>query len=82
MNKLTQKEPLASFTALLLCLCLAACSRVPTLSPGGTWTVDKTTQTDSITIPDGASIVAPAGKSVTMTVDGVETRQDRVYRHR
>ncbi len=37
------------------------------------WTVDKTCWLSGLTIADGAQIAAPAGKTLTMTVDGRET---------
>lgn len=37
------------------------------------WTVSKTSYLNSLTIADGASIAAPKGQKVTMTVDGIET---------
>ena len=41
------------------------------VSADSTWVVDKTTNLSSLTIADGASVKAPDGKSVTMTVDGI-----------
>jgi len=38
-----------------------------------TWVVDKTSYLTSLTLPQGATIKAPEGYSVTMTVDGIET---------
>ena len=43
------------------------------LAPGAKWVVDKTTELSSLTIPSGASIVAPEKHSLTMTVDGIGT---------
>jgi len=43
------------------------------IASGIIWVVDKTTSLSSLTIADGAFIMAPNGYSVTMTVDGVET---------
>jgi hypothetical protein len=40
---------------------------------GSSWTVEKTTQLNSLTIAEGATLAAPKGYSLTMTVDGVET---------
>ncbi len=37
------------------------------------WTVDKTSFLDSLTIAPGAAVTAPAGRKLTMTVDGVTT---------
>jgi hypothetical protein len=46
---------------------------VPTLTAGSKWVVTKTTPLNSLTIPDGASVTAADGHSLTMTVDGVGT---------
>jgi hypothetical protein len=37
------------------------------------WVVEKSTGLRSLTIDEGASLAAPAGKSLTMTIDGVGT---------
>ena len=42
------------------------------LDPGQTWEVDATTVLRRLVVPTGASVTAPAGKVVVMTVDGVE----------
>src|SRR5271168_2207259 len=46
---------------------------VPVLTAGSRWVVEKTTQLNSLIIPVGAMLAAPAGQSLTMTVDGVGT---------
>jgi hypothetical protein len=46
-----------------------------TVGPGQTYTVAHTTRLRSLTLDHGASIVAPAGDSLTLTVNGVETGQ-------
>ena len=46
-----------------------------TVGPGQTYTVAQTTRLGSVTLDQGGSIVAPAGHSLTLTVDGVETGQ-------
>jgi hypothetical protein len=46
---------------------------VAALAPGSTRVVDQTTHLSSLTIPAGATLAAPAGHSLTMTVDGVGT---------
>jgi hypothetical protein len=43
------------------------------IATGLIWVVDKTTSLSSLTIADGAFVMAPEGCSVTMTVDGIET---------
>ena len=43
------------------------------LQAGATWVVDKTTHLNRLTVARDASITAPKGCSVTLTVDGVET---------
>jgi hypothetical protein len=61
--------------ALVLLAGLAACSssRIPALMAGNTWMVERTTAARDLAIPQGAVITAPAGKSVTMTVNGIGT---------
>jgi hypothetical protein len=44
-----------------------------TLDATSTWTVDETSYLTGLTIADGAAVTAPAGKTLTMKVDGVET---------
>jgi hypothetical protein len=46
---------------------------VPTLTAGSKWVVAKTTSLNTLTIPDGASVTAADGHSLTMTVDGIGT---------
>lgn len=48
-------------------------SAIPALTAGQTWVVPATTRTRSLSIPEGARLVAPPGKSLTLTVDGVGT---------
>lgn len=45
----------------------------PVVVAGDSWIVSKTTLLKSLTLEPGAAVAAPAGKSLTMTVDGVET---------
>ncbi|WP_252131608.1 hypothetical protein [Clostridium caldaquaticum] len=42
-----------------------------TVEAGSNWVVDKTTKLSSLTIGEGATITAPEGYSITMTVDGI-----------
>ena len=42
------------------------------VAAGAVWSLEQTTRLDSLTLGAGAQILAPAGKSVTLTVDGVE----------
>jgi len=42
-----------------------------TVSAGSIWVVDKTAHLSSFSIADGATVKAPDGKSLTMTVDGI-----------
>ena len=57
----------------MLMMTLAACGVKKDIASGTTWEVTEITGLDSLTIADGAVIKAPEGKSLTMTVDGVET---------
>ena len=43
------------------------------LDQGSNWALNKTTSLTGLTIAKGATITAPEGYSITMTVDGVET---------
>jgi hypothetical protein len=43
------------------------------LKAGEAWEVAKTTALKSLTIAEGASITAPRGRTVSMTVDGIAT---------
>ncbi len=45
------------------------------VAAGKTYVVEKTTEVASLKVADGATIKAPDGKSLTLTVDGVETGQ-------
>jgi hypothetical protein len=44
-----------------------------TVDPGSKWEVAATTKLSQLTIGDGATVSAPAGQTLTMTVDGVQT---------
>jgi hypothetical protein len=46
---------------------------VKSLEAHATWVVDKTTRLNRLTVAKDASITAPKGYGVTLTVDGVET---------
>ena len=54
-------------------LTAAALNTGKNLDAGSTWVVDKTTSLKSLTIAEGATLKAPEGYSVTMSVDGVGT---------
>ncbi len=75
MDKRFIKTSAVMFFALILVLTLAGCGKSKIVEPGSTWEVTETTKLSTLTIADGASIKAPEGYSVTMTVDGVETGQ-------
>ena len=60
-------------TATILMLPFAGCNTGKNLTAGSTWEVTEITTLKNLTIADGAVIKAPEGKSITMTVDGVET---------
>jgi hypothetical protein len=59
--------------AIVLALTFAACSAGKKVEPGSAWTVTEITELGSLTISEGATVTAPEGKSLSMTVDGVET---------
>ena len=52
---------------------IAAAARNPRVVAGEAWIVERTTALQSLRIEPGAAVAAPAGRSLTMTVDGVET---------
>jgi hypothetical protein len=56
----------------LVCFTVA-CTTSKTVESGSPWTVSKITTVDALTIKDGATITAPDGYLLTMTVNGVET---------
>jgi hypothetical protein len=59
---------------LALLLWAVACSApTRTVDPGAKWEVAANTTLSELNIGDGATVVAPEGRSLTMTVDGVET---------
>ena len=59
--------------ASILMMPLAGCGTKKNLEAGTVWEITETTKLAGLTIGEGASIKAPEGYSVTMTVDGVET---------
>ncbi|MEV6346198.1 hypothetical protein [Actinoplanes sp. NPDC051851] len=46
-----------------------------TIGSGETWVVSQTTKLSALTLAEGGTISAPAGYSLTLTVNGVETGQ-------
>jgi hypothetical protein len=56
----------------LVCFSVA-CTKSKTVESGSTWTVTEKTEVGALTIKDGATINAPDGYLLTMTVDGVES---------
>ena len=46
---------------------------VITLDESSAWTVTGTSYVTALNIAEGATVAAPEGKTLTMTVDGVET---------
>jgi hypothetical protein len=51
---------------------VAAAKLNPVIVAGDSWIVDQTTHLQSLKIEPGAAVSAPAGRSLTMTVDGIE----------
>ena len=73
-----RKTRLVLYALILLILQFTACDRAPSVvsksvDAGATWEVAETTRLDELTIAEGAAVNAPEGKSVTLTVGGVET---------
>jgi len=73
MTKRFLYNPAAIVTLVMLTAFFAACGSRKDISSGSTWEVAQTTSLKKLTIADGAVIKTPEGKSVTLTVDGVET---------
>jgi hypothetical protein len=62
------------FSMFFFLVCFTvACTASKTVESGSQWTVSKITTVDALTIKDGATITAPDGYLLTMTVNGVET---------
>ncbi len=71
-SKLVSKSILLAPLALLFWV--VACSApTRTVDAGAKWEVAATTTLSELTIGEGATVAAPEGRSLTMTVDGVET---------
>jgi len=73
MKKKYFKTLITLVAASMLLMPLTACKSTKNLGAGYTWQVTGTTSLKRLNIAEGAAILAPEGKSVTMTVDGVET---------
>lgn len=77
MKKRTFKSLSAIFISAILMVSFTAfdvtAAQSKSIASGLIWVVDKTTSLSSLTIEDGAFVMAPNGHSVTMTIDGVET---------
>jgi len=73
MKKGYFKILMALVAATMLLMTFTACKSSKNLSTGFTWQVTETTILKKLNIAEGAAIIAPEGKSLTMTVDGVET---------
>lgn len=71
MNKRFFKTSVSVFAAIMLILFSSGCGK--TIKSGSTWEVSETTGLSKLTIAEDGVIKAPEGKSLTMTVDGVET---------
>jgi hypothetical protein len=74
-KKRSLKVLLAFCAAALLLLPLAACSKGPakTVADGESWEVAEITSLGKLTIAEGAQITAPENKSLTLTINGVES---------
>jgi hypothetical protein len=73
MKKRSINTLAAIFIAAIITLPLTGCGAKKDLKAGETWEVTETAKLAGLTIAEGASIKAPEGCSVTMTVNGVET---------
>jgi hypothetical protein len=65
----------AAAASLAILLLLTACfaGKKQSVEKGATWQVAQITKLSELTIADGATVSAPSGYSLSMTVDGVET---------
>jgi hypothetical protein len=71
-----EKLSRVGFIALLAAAILVfgtGCAAEKKLNAGDVWVVTETTSMEALHVGEGAQIKAPEGKSVTLTVDGVET---------
>jgi len=69
-------SPLFIMCAALMVICLAACDSAPSghsKTVDNTWEVSEITSLDQLTIAEDATVTAPEGWQITMTVDHVET---------
>ncbi len=74
MKSVLCKAGLAACALFALALApAAALSETKTVAAGTQWVVEKATPLSELTISDGATVTAPAGYSLTLTVNGVET---------
>jgi hypothetical protein len=64
---------LLASAAFLLLATMSLVAETRTVDAGSKWEVDQTTSLSELTIADGATVVAPEGRSLSMTVNGVET---------
>lgn len=46
------------------------------LAPGENWAITESEELESLTVSEGSTITPPQGRSVTLTVDGVELGQE------
>lgn len=79
INKMSVKNLIFIGAAAIFILTFMACNKTPTaftklVDTGSTWEVAESTELSELTIAESANIKAPKGKSLTMTVDGVETQ--------
>ncbi len=75
MNKTLRLLPLLPAALLLLATQALAAPAALTVSAGETYVVEESMTLDALTIAEGAALAAPEGKSLTLTVNGVETGQ-------
>ena len=79
---ITGKSLIRAFVVILgatmFIMPLVACNKTSSatskiVDAGAAWTVTKTTTLAKLTVAEGATVTAPEGRSLTMTVDSVET---------
>ena len=75
MNGIIRAMACGRGLALILLAGVAACATrgMRSVAPGATWTVDRTTHLTKLTVAPGAAVVAAPGRSLTMTVNRIET---------
>jgi hypothetical protein len=73
-----EEQPAAATSTSVAATTTVVTTPTKSLAAGEIWEITETTRLSSLTVGEGATVKAPEGKSVTLTVDGVETGQKLV----